>query len=537
MSRLHIPKSQRVDRSDAEGDERLLGFTTSRRVFTPLHRLPPLVATAPNVDASPSNIFAMTSASCTPWSKESGSVLRCDETTLKGSSVSHLLEGCRFEFVKKFSELAKATPALRIEGRREGEESSEQQSDTDARGTNLDDGHLSRKSKQHPQISATHHSFNQFRPRNALNTTLEWALEYTKERNAFISQTKEQRNLAERTLLNLWHPPNPTAEEAQRRYHSRVGDSLAHRIAEGRETRSVAFLDKIRGYLTCVDKLVKDDDEYKQHQARLAEEVRRRREAEEEAIRNPFGANGVFTRGLMSIADVHELKFSLKAQRLYDLALENRKRDCLMREQWVVNLEMSTFHLGTVMTYEEFIVVYRIFMRLTKGGAFLVAAEVPRNGWLFVDHLIKGLIVRKIDKNKSGKIHFPGLLKHLFPAMSIEELHEVIPKFEARYLQFIDKKILFYLDSIHPYRVDHFAAVFTIIDSEGRGRVSRDEFVYRMPIDQESREFEDEIRQYLAGVFDEHARRDINDKLELVGDLYMDLECLARGLSVKKYVA
>lgn len=383
--------------------------------------------------------------------------------------------------------------------------------------------------------------------RTYLFDTLSWAKQYTdirvaREQRLAACDIEEDQNDPEliEEAHQVWRVPrlDTSAEAAQRRREGRFqrpGDVVAHRLQMTASTRHHGgnFLVQIRDYVQQMEQTILMEMEAKKKQDQ--------REEEDEAARSlaetPFALGGVLDKAFGKIAQVGEQKFSSLATRYYYIARRNRQRDVDLRELYVVNLEKRTFRLGAIMSYDEFCVVYRQFHRYANPLTYLVIAQIPRNGWMFVDKLIKALITRKIDKNKTGKIQLPDLVKHLYPAMELEEIAQLIAEYEERYLHFVDKDLHMQIDQIDPDMVDHFGVVFSVVDKMGNGRILRDEFVEGMPRDPQSPEDEESMRSFLAEVFDANCRQDMNEKLELIGESYLDLECLVRALSVQRYNA
>ena len=382
--------------------------------------------------------------------------------------------------------------------------------------------------------------------RTYLFDTLLWAKEYTEERVARehrLAAAEIEEDAEDPELLDeahrVWRVPalDKSAEAAQRRREGRFqrpGDLVAHRLQmTATRQRGGNFLTQIRDYVQQVEQTILLEMEAKKNLAKQQEEE----EAAKSMNDAPFAMGGVLDKAFTKIAHVGEQKFSSLATRYYYIARRHRQKDVDLRELYVVGLEKRTFRLGALMTYDEFCVVYRQFHRYANPLPYLIIAQIPRNGWMFVDKLIKTLITRKIDKNKTGKIQLPDLVKHLYPAMELDEIAELIATYEARYLQFVDKDLHMQIDQLDPDMVDHFGVVFSVVDKLGNGRILRDEFVEGMPCDPQSQEDEEAMRFFLADVFDSNCRQDMNEKLEHVGDPYLDLECLVRALSVQRYNA
>jgi hypothetical protein len=382
----------------------------------------------------------------------------------------------------------------------------------------------------------TFYPHNRIRPRTYLNTTLGFANEYTEERKRYESRTDVEMQQELVAESSFWRA-NITDDAVVARSNSpiRPGDSIAQKIESSKKLANSKFLTKVRQYMASVEVLMEIQNEASRKAAEAAASERKR--MAEWAAANPFSAGGVLDKTFSNIAkDVVQPKFSSLANRYYMITHRNRQIDIDLKEGFVVKLEHSVFRLQSIMSYNEFVVVYRQFNRYATPNVYLTIAQIPKNGWVFVDKVIKTLITRKIDKNKSGKIHLPDLIKHLFPAMTMPEILVAIPAYEEQYLKFIDKKVYLFLDTIDPDKVNHFGVVFSIVDKQGNGRVTRQEFVDNMPIDRNvSNDELDEIRFFLGDLFDRNARRDMNEKLELVGDPYLDLDNLASALSISRY--
>lgn len=377
---------------------------------------------------------------------------------------------------------------------------------------------------------------NRCRPRNALVDTLHWATAYTRERQHVENMTDvEQDEELKRETSSVWQLPELSPLHKGRASPVRPGDSIAQKLEKSRIEMKSRFLTKVRQYMAHVEVMVEKENEQKKLAAEAAAVERKRQQ--EWAAAHPFELGGVLDKTFTSIAQVAEPKFSSLANRYYSIAYRHRLRDIELKENYVVKMETHTYRLGSIMTYNEFVVCYRQFHRYASPNSYLIIAQIPKNGWLFVDKVIKALITRKIDKSKTGKIQFPDLLKHLFPAMSIEEILGMIPNFEKQYLAFIDKSVRMFLDTIDPDKVNHFGTVFSIVDKLGNGKVLRDEFVNGMPIDREAKEDEEQVKAFLESLFDAHARRDMNEKLELIGEPYLDLDNLGEALSIPRYNA
>lgn len=383
--------------------------------------------------------------------------------------------------------------------------------------------------------------FNRLRPRTILRETLPWSLDYTNDRRQRELLDADDIEEALQQECEAWHTEYPSLQEYEslkcvenRKWiANRPGDNIAVKLEEKTQRTNSMFLTKVRQYMAQVEVMVEKENEDQKKLAAIAA-VERQKQLEWEAA-NPFADGGVLDKTFGNIATVEEQKFNTLATRYYNIARRNLQRDIDLKEQYVVKMEHTTYKLGSVMTYDEFVVVYRQFHRYADPNPFLTIAQIPKNGWIFVDKVIKQLITRKIDKHKTGKIPLLDLCKHLFPAMSFEELEGLIPKLEEQYLTFSDKTVRMFLDRVDVDKVNHFGMVFSLVDKEGRGRVFRDEFVNNMPIDKESAEDEEEIRFFLGELFDRHARRDMNDKLEFIGEYYFDVNCMAEGLSVGRY--
>lgn len=376
---------------------------------------------------------------------------------------------------------------------------------------------------------------NRVRPRNYLNTTLKFADEYTEERKRFESRTDVEMQLELCAESAFWRANISDITVGRSNSPIRPGDAIAQKIENNKKLANSKFLTKVRQYMAQVEVLMEQQNEASRKAADAAAAERKR--MSEWASANPFSAGGVLDKTFTNIAkDVVSPKFSSLANRYYNIAYRNRQIDIDLKEAFVVKLEHSVFRLQSIMSYNEFAVVFRQFNRYTAPNTYLTIAQIPKNGWVFVDKVIKTLITRKIDKNKSGKIHLPDLIKHLFPAMTMPEITVAIAAYEEQYLKFIDKKVYLFLDTIDPDKVNHFGVVFSIVDKLGNGRVSRQEFVYNMPIDRDASNDElEEIQHFLGELFDHNARRDMNEKLELVGEPYLDLDNMAIALSISRY--
>lgn len=399
------------------------------------------------------------------------------------------------------------------------------------------DAQLSRcESVVSPQYDGTYFPHNRVRPRTYLNTTVGFASEYTEERKRYESRTDVEMQQELIHESSFWRANiNDDAVVARSNSPLRPGDSIALKIENSKKLANSKFLTKVRQYMASVEVLMEQENEASRKAAEAAAMERKR--MSEWASANPFSAGGVLDKTFTNIAkDVVEPKFSSLANRYYSITYRNRQIDIDLKEGFVVKLEHSVFRLQSIMSYNEFVVVYRQFHRYATPNQFLTIAQIPKNGWVFIDKVIKTLITRKIDKNKSGKIQLPDLIKHLFPAMTMPEILIAIPAYEEQYLKFIDKKVYLFLDTIDPDKVNHFGVVFSIVDKQGNGRVTRQEFVDNMPIDRDvSNDELDEIRAFLVDLFDRNARRDMNEKLELVGEPYLDLDNLASALSISRY--
>lgn len=401
----------------------------------------------------------------------------------------------------------------------------------------MSDAALSRQCSVVSDIfDGTYFPHNRIRPRKYISTTLPWAKEYTSERRRFESRTDVEMQQEIAAESTFWQAP---ISDVLPRGNSpvRPGDTIAQRLEDKKRLANTKFLTKVRQYMVSVEALMERETEASRKAAEAAAAERRR--MSEWSAAHPFSAGGVLDKTFTSIAkDVAEPKFSSMANRYYNIAYRNRQLDIDLKEGFVVKLEHSTFRLQSIMSYNEFVVVYRQFHRYAAPNGYLTIAQIPKNGWIFVDKVIKTLITRKIDKNKSGKIMLPDLIKHLFPAMTLPEITVAITAYEEQYLAFIDKKVYLFLDTIDVDKVNHFGVVFSIIDKLGNGKVLKDEFVENMPVDREASNDELElIKQFLAELFDSNARRDLNEKLELVGEPYLDLDNMASALSISRYNA
>lgn len=377
------------------------------------------------------------------------------------------------------------------------------------------------------------HALNRCRPRTLLSETLAWAIHYTDERRAFERLTDvEMDQVVAEESRPLWEPPEVVDF---RPLPVRPGDTIAQRVQDSKRDIKNRFLTKVRQYMAYVETMVETETEEskKVHEQQAAERARQA----EWSKSHPFEMGGVLDATFGNIAEVGEAKFSSLATRYYTIAYRHRQRDIDLREQHIIKLEHTTFKLGTVMSYDEFVVCFRQFHRYAAPNPFLIIARIPKQGWMFVDKVIKTLITRKIDKNKTGKIQFPDLLKHLFPAMSIEEINEVVPVFEKQYLEFSDKTVRLFTDTIDVDKVNHFGVVFSIVDKQGNGIVTREEFVQNMPFEKDDDVEEEEVRRFLGELFDANARRDMNAKLESIGEPYLDLDNMSQALSISRYNA
>ena len=373
-------------------------------------------------------------------------------------------------------------------------------------------------------LTSSHH----VRPRNVMTETAMWGkTQYLDEIEAYSPPADIPFQVSEADL-----------NSGNGRRWVRPGDSVATRVAKNYGAmRSLRLRNTLKATVSHLGDMLQQEMSYRVRNGSSSDDDDDRREVESDVIDNEEFSDcvdGILDRRLARIAEVGEQKYSTMATRYYAIAMRNRQRDTAMREQFIINIERTTFELEAVLTYNDFIVVYRQFNKYTHGGPNLFHSRMPKNGWYFVDHNIRNLLARKIDKMKRGFLILPDLLKHLFPAMSITEITEILPVYEARYLSFSDKKVVMCLDSISVDKVNHFGSVFSIIDKLGVGKVSREEFTQNMPIDESSRDDPDEVRYFLGLIFDKNCRYDINDKLERVGEPYMDLDCLGRALNTEK---
>jgi hypothetical protein len=399
---------------------------------------------------------------------------------------------------------------------------------------------LSLPNEVSPDVSALAAAPRRFRARSVMSETAAWGrTPYIDEIHAFEPPDEVAFHLSEEDANNV----------SNGRRWIRPGDLIATRVTKFfGSMRSMMLQHRMKATVSYVGDLLQQEVTYKTIERKESGilstsgsegsgQNRRRSEQESDIVEmeeNSGDTCGVLDMKLSSIADVEELKFSLWGTRLYVISQRHRKRDNNMREQFIVNMEKSTFELDHLLSYEDFVVVYRQFHRYTHGGPNLYHSRIPKNGWYFVDHNIRNLLARKIDKLKRGFIAFPDLLKHLYPAHSQQEIADILPVYTERYLAFSDKTVKMLCDTLDVDKVNHFASVFRIIDKEGRGRVTREQFIMNMPIDTSSRDDVDEVRYFLGLIFDKNARMDINEKLEAVGEVYMDLECLVQALNSEK---